>query len=134
LTDEEHEHLRTHVIIGDQIAATMPAFARLRPGIRSHHERYDGKGYPDGIAGDAIPLVGRILAVADSCDAMMSARRYRAALPRPHFETVLREHSGRQWDPTLVEAFMACRAEIYPILYGEGGGDLQAASALGGAE
>jgi HD-GYP domain-containing protein (c-di-GMP phosphodiesterase class II) len=117
LTDEEHEHLRTHVIIGDQIVSTIPAFARLRPGVRSHHERYDGKGYPDGLAGDAIPLVGRILAVADSCDAMMSSRRYRAALPRPHFETVLREHSGSQWDPKVVEAFMSGRQEIYAAMH-----------------
>jgi HD-GYP domain-containing protein (c-di-GMP phosphodiesterase class II) len=117
LTDEEHEHLRTHVIIGDQIVSTIPAFARLRPGIRSHHERYDGKGYPDGLAGDAIPLVGRILAVADSCDAMMSDRRYRTALPRPHFETVLREHSGSQWDPKVVDAFMSGRQEIYAAMH-----------------
>jgi HD-GYP domain-containing protein (c-di-GMP phosphodiesterase class II) len=123
LTAAEKEHLRTHVVIGDQIVSTIKPFARLRPGVRGHHERFDGQGYPDGLAGEEIPLVGRILAVADSCDAMMSARRYRGAMSPPQIDAVLREHSGAQWDPNVVEAFMACRQVIYPPIYQKGIGE-----------
>jgi HD-GYP domain-containing protein (c-di-GMP phosphodiesterase class II) len=119
LTAEEREHLRTHVLIGEQIISTIKPFARLRPGVRGHHERYDGKGYPDGLAGEDIPLVCRILAVADSYDAMMSARRYRDALSLPHIEAVLRENSGTQWDPKVVEALLACRRAVYPVIHQE---------------
>jgi putative nucleotidyltransferase with HDIG domain len=114
LTTEERDHLRTHVLLGDRILSSFRSFARLRPAVRSHHERFDGKGYPDGLAGAKIPLAGRILAVADACDAMMSTRRYRDALPPPHMHTVLRAHAGAQWDPAVVEAFMACRHAVDP--------------------
>jgi HD-GYP domain-containing protein (c-di-GMP phosphodiesterase class II) len=116
LTREESDHLRTHVLLGDQILSTIPAFARLRPAVRSHHERFDGQGYPDGLAGEEIPLAGRILAVADACDAMMSTRRYRKALAPPHMHVVLRAHAGAQWDPAVVEAFLAGRhSTVIPI-------------------
>jgi HD-GYP domain-containing protein (c-di-GMP phosphodiesterase class II) len=123
LTAEEEAHVRTHVVIGDQIVGSIKQFARLRPGVRHHHERYDGHGYPDGLAGEDIPLLGRILAVADSCDAMMSARRYRGPMAPPQIDAVLREGAGRQWDPQVVEAFMACRQDIYPPIYQKGIGD-----------
>jgi HD-GYP domain-containing protein (c-di-GMP phosphodiesterase class II) len=123
LTAEERKHLRTHVLISDQIISTIKAFARLRPAVRGHHERYDGKGYPDGIAGEQIPLLGRILAVADACDAMMSARRYRDAMSPPQIDAVLLDKSGTQWDPKVVEAFMACRQAIYPPIYQKGIGE-----------
>ena len=80
LTAEEEEHIREHPIIGERIISNVTRLAYLRPGVRGHHERFDGGGYPDGLAGEAIPPIARILAVADSCDAMMSARRYRPAL------------------------------------------------------
>jgi HD-GYP domain-containing protein (c-di-GMP phosphodiesterase class II) len=123
LTADERAHLRTHVLIGDQIISTIKAFDRLRPAVRGHHERYDGKGYPDGASGDQIPLLGRILAVADACDAMMSARRYRDAMSPPHIDAVLLEKAGTQWDPKVVEAFMACRQAIYPPIYQKGIGE-----------
>jgi HD-GYP domain-containing protein (c-di-GMP phosphodiesterase class II) len=123
LTPEERAHLRTHVLIGDQIISTIKAFARLRPAVRGHHERFDGKGYPDGLAGEQIPILARILAVADACDAMMSARRYRDALAPPHIDAILREKSGTQWDPKVVEALMACRQADYPPIYRKGIGE-----------
>ncbi len=123
LTPEEHEHLRTHVVVGDQIVSTLKPFARLRPGVRGHHERYDGKGYPDGLAGESIPLLARVLAVADACDAMLSARRYRDALPPAQVDAVLLANAGAQWDPRVVEAFMACREAIYPAATQKGLGE-----------
>lgn len=115
LTDEEEEHIREHPIIGERIISNVTRLAYLRPGVRGHHERWDGLGYPDGLAGEAIPPIARILAVADSCDAMMSARRYRPALPAGQIEAMLREGAGHQWDPEIVECFFACRNELYEV-------------------
>jgi HD-GYP domain-containing protein (c-di-GMP phosphodiesterase class II) len=115
LTDEEFRHVQEHPVIGDRIIAPVPELAAARPGVRNHHERYDGKGYPDGLAGEDIPLLARILAVADSCDAMMSARPYRTAMPTDEIDKIMQEGAGRQWDPRVIEHFMACRGLLYPI-------------------
>ncbi len=115
LTPEEEEHVREHAIIGERIISSVTRLAYLRPAVRGHHERFDGNGYPDGLAGEAIPPIARILAVADSCDAMMSARRYRPALPPARIEEIFRENSGKQWDPKIVECFFACRHELYAV-------------------
>jgi HD-GYP domain-containing protein (c-di-GMP phosphodiesterase class II) len=123
LTADEEEHLRSHVVIGDQILSTIKPFGRLRPGVRAHHERFDGKGYPDGFAGKDIPLQGRILAVADACDAMISARRYRGPMPPAQIDAIFLENAGTQWDPKVIEAFMACRDAIYPPIYQKGIGE-----------
>jgi HD-GYP domain-containing protein (c-di-GMP phosphodiesterase class II) len=123
LTPEETAHIREHVVIGDGILAHVRQFERLRPGVRHHHERYDGQGYPDRLAGEAIPLQARVLAVADACDAMMSPRRYRAALTPPQIDKVFRQHAGTQWDPAVVEHFMACRQDVYPPIYQKGIGE-----------
>ncbi|MBM4394482.1 MAG: hypothetical protein FJ087_02190 [Deltaproteobacteria bacterium] len=77
--------------------------------VRHHHERFAGGGYPDGIAGDAIPRAARILAVADTCDAIASNRPYRAGAPADVACKVLREVSGKQFDPAAVDAFLAAR-------------------------
>ena len=87
----------------------------LRPGVRNHHERWDGKGYPDGLAGEGIPLQARILAVADSCDAMMAARPYRAGMASSTIDAIMIEGAGSQWDPDIVAQFMTCRHELYAI-------------------
>jgi HD-GYP domain-containing protein (c-di-GMP phosphodiesterase class II) len=123
LTAEEYRHMQEHVVVGDQIVSTIKEFSRLRLGVRHHHERLDGKGYPDGLAGQAIPELGRILAVADACDAMMRTRRYRAALAPAQIDEVLRTGAGTQWDPVVVAAFMLCRHEIYSGIYEPGIGD-----------
>jgi HD-GYP domain-containing protein (c-di-GMP phosphodiesterase class II) len=115
LTPEEEQHIQQHSVIGDRIVATIKQLEHLRPGVRNHHERWDGKGYPDGLAGEAIPKLARILAVADSCDAMMADRVYRPALPTDLIESIFQKGAGVQWDPAIVRPFMACRSELYPI-------------------
>ena len=115
LTDEEMRHVQEHPVIGDRMLSKVRRLAHLRPGVRNHHERYDGNGYPDWLAGEAIPLVARILAVADSCDAMMSPRPYRKPVPREQIELILQGGAGTQWDPQLIEHFMACRSSLYSI-------------------
>lgn len=115
LTAEEYSHIQNHPVVGERIVASVPRLAYLSPGIRGHHERLDGKGYPDGLAGEAIPLMARILAVADSCDAMMSHRRYRPGLSQARIEAIFRKGAGTQWDPRIVESFFSCRYEIYEV-------------------
>jgi HD-GYP domain-containing protein (c-di-GMP phosphodiesterase class II) len=115
LTPEEEQHIREHPAIGERIISSVTRLGYLRPAVRGHHERFDGQGYPDGLAGEAIPPMARILAVADSCDAMMSARRYRPALPPARIEDIFRENSGKQWDPKVVQCFFACREELYAV-------------------
>ena len=115
LTPEEEAHVQEHPVIGDRLVCHVKALQHLRPGVRNHHERWDGRGYPDGLAGDDIPLQARILAVADSCDAMMHTRPYRVALPTDRTEQILCAGAGSQWDPHVVAAFQVCRQDLYSI-------------------
>jgi HD-GYP domain-containing protein (c-di-GMP phosphodiesterase class II) len=115
LTPEEEAHVQEHPVIGDRLVCHVKALQHLRPGVRNHHERWDGHGYPDRLVGDDIPLQARILAVADSCDAMMHTRPYRAALPTDRTEQILCAGAGSQWDPHVVAAFQVCRQELYSI-------------------
>jgi HD-GYP domain-containing protein (c-di-GMP phosphodiesterase class II) len=115
LTDEEMNHIKEHPVIGDRLISNLRTLQHLRPGVRNHHERFDGLGYPDGLKANAIPLQARILAVADSCDAMMFARPYRTALPPARIDAVMAEGAGTQWDPEVIAHFLACRHELYPI-------------------
>src|SRR5262249_22449709 len=115
LTAEEFEHVKQHPIIGDNLVSHVRPLAHLRPGVRNHHERWDGRGYPDGLAGETIPLQARILAVADACAAMMAARPYRPAVPPECIDSVMSEGAGSQWDPDVVGQFMTCRSELYSI-------------------
>lgn len=123
LTREEMEEVQQHPLIGDRIVASIKPFDRLRAGVRHHHERFDGGGYPDKLAKDDIPLVARILGLADACDAMMSARRYRPARTPVEIDGVFTREAGRQFDPIVVRAFMAVRHEIYPPIYQKGLGE-----------
>ena len=116
LSDEEYLHIQEHPVTGERIIANVTRLAYLRPGVRGHHERFDGKGYPDGLVGEAIPRMARILAVADACDAMMSARRYRSALSEVRIEEIFREGAGTQWDPRIVQHFLACRHELFAVI------------------
>lgn len=115
LTEEERLHVEEHPIIGDRLVGNIKSLQHLRPCIRNHHERYDGKGYPDNISGEDIPLIARIMAVADSCDAMMATRPYRPALPPAKIDSILLAGAGSQWDPLIIAHFMACRQEVYSI-------------------
>ena len=115
LTPTEFAHVREHPVTGERIISNVTRLAYLRPAVRGHHERFDGNGYPDGLAGEAIILPARILAVADSCDAMMSARRYRNAFAPARIEAIFAEGTGTQWDPKIVQCFFACRHELYAV-------------------
>jgi HD-GYP domain-containing protein (c-di-GMP phosphodiesterase class II) len=115
LDANERSHMREHPLIGDRIVAKINLFAHLRPGVRHHHEHFDGSGYPDGLTGAAIPLMARILAVVDACDAMMSARPYRPGLRTERIDAIMRADAGRQWDPAVVAYFLSCRQDLYSI-------------------
>jgi HD-GYP domain-containing protein (c-di-GMP phosphodiesterase class II) len=115
LTEQEAAHIQEHTVIGDKIVANVPQLQHLRPGVRNHHEHYDGSGYPDGLAGPSIPLLARILAVADACDAMMADRPYRSALPPARIDAILLAGAGKQWDAEVVQHFLRCRHELYRI-------------------
>ncbi len=123
LTPEEMTEVRQHPIIGERIVASIKPFDRLRPAVRHHHEAFNGRGYPDRLMGENIPLLARVLAVADACDAMMSPRRYRSARAPHEIDNVFNTESGKQFDPTVVQAFMSVRHEIYPPIYQKGIGE-----------
>jgi len=115
LMPEEFRHIQEHVLIGERIVGSIPRLAYLRPGVRSHHERIDGNGYPDGLVGDEIPLIARVLTVADCCDAMVSGRRYRPGLSQAKVEEIFAEGAGSQWDPDILKCFFSCRSEVYDV-------------------
>ncbi len=112
LTEEEWQIVKTHPLISAEIVAKVEPLKHLVPAIRSHHERYDGKGYPDGIAGDEIPLVARIVAVFDAFDAMTNPRPYRPAMSITEAQRILRQGSGTQWDPRVVNVFLQLEGAI----------------------
>lgn len=106
LTDEEWQTMRLHTIRGEEICRPMKTLAPVLPIIRSHHERWDGSGYPDGLAGEEIPLLARILQVADIYDALTTARPYKPAFTHQHAIEIMLEESRRGWrDPELVPLF-----------------------------
>ncbi len=107
LDDAEWEFMRAHTLIGERILAEAPALAEAAKIVRWSHERFDGKGYPDGLAGDEIPLAARIIAVCDAYDAMTSDRPYRPAMSTKAALAELRHNSGTQFDPAVVEIFAA---------------------------
>lgn len=109
LTDEEYEQIKSHPVIGERILKQVePAdkMIGLLPGVRSHHERIDGKGYPDCLSGNNIPLFGRIIAVADAFDAMTSDRPYRKGMEHGKAIRILEEGKDIQWDADIVDAFL----------------------------
>ncbi len=106
LTDEEYEIVRQHSAVGDAIIAAIPDLAEIRSIVLSHHERYDGSGYPSELCGDKIPLMARILAVADSYSAMVTDRPYRKARTKEAAIAELLACRGTQFDPECVDAFI----------------------------
>jgi len=107
LSGEEWRVMRGHPVIGAQIVAPIRFLGEAVQVIRHHHERFDGTGYPDGLAGQAIPLPARIFAVADSFDAMTSDRPYRLARPVELALEEIEDGSGTQFDPEVVDAFIS---------------------------
>ncbi len=106
LTEEEYSVIKKHPVLGAKILENIAEFPNLRTGARWHHERYDGKGYPDGISGKDIPLEARIIAVADAYDAMSSRRSYRDVLPQTKVYEEVKKGKGTQFDPVFAEIMM----------------------------
>ncbi len=107
LTDEEYDIIKKHPVIGTQILSTIKEMPNLSNGARWHHERYDGKGYPDGLKGDDIPEIARIIAVADAYDAMTSHRSYRDTLPQDMVRAEIERCKGTQFDPKFADIMIA---------------------------
>jgi putative two-component system response regulator len=103
LTDAEYEEIKTHPAVGFNILKKITAMPDLVIGARSHHERYDGRGYPDGLSGESIPEIARIIGVADSYDAMTSKRSYRDPMPQEKVRAELAKGIGTQFDPQYAE-------------------------------
>jgi putative two-component system response regulator len=107
LTDEEFAVIKTHPSVGAEILKKITDLPTLVTGARWHHERFDGGGYPDGLSGEEIPEVARIIAVADTYDAMTSNRSYRSQLPQEQVRAEIARCSGSQFDPRFAEIMLA---------------------------
>lgn len=112
LTAAEYQLVREHPVIGEHILAPIIRNRAVLAAIRGHHERLDGGGYPDGLHGDQVPLLARIISVADCFDALTKSRAYRAAWRPAEALDVLRQGAGTQFDPTLVEVFLSLHPGI----------------------
>ncbi len=112
LTEDEYELIRKHPAIGVRIIQSIPFLEDAIPVILHHHERYDGKGYPQGIAGENIPLAARIVGVADAVDAMLSDRPYRAALTLDDVLNELKDKSGTQFDSEIVDIILSGKVSL----------------------
>ncbi len=106
LTDEEYDEIKTHPIIGKNILSNAAIFEDIIPIVLYHHERYDGKGYPYGLHDKDIPLLARVVAVADAFDAMTSRRSYRSELDIDYVKEELRSKTGTQFDPIVATTFL----------------------------
>jgi len=117
LTDEEYEQMKKHPELGVQIVERISFLVPAAKGILHHQERWDGKGYPHGLAGQMICVEGRILAVADAFDAMLTDRPYRKGRAEPEAVAELERCSGSQFDPDVVAAFLRARDKGFPAVY-----------------
>ena len=118
LTDEEYEIIKTHPVIGSDILKTISSMPEISIGARSHHERYDGKGYPDGLKGEEIPWIARIIGVADSYDAMTSNRSYRSYLPQDVVKAEILKCRGMQFDPKVADAMIKLiESDIHYVMH-----------------
>jgi HD-GYP domain-containing protein (c-di-GMP phosphodiesterase class II) len=112
LTDEEFEHIKQHPELGYRILADIKQLADVLPAVLHHHEQWDGRGYPFKLAGDQIPFIARIVAVADAYDAMTSDRPYRRGMAVERVEQMFKNGAGAQWDPEVIDAYFTVKDEI----------------------
>jgi HD-GYP domain-containing protein (c-di-GMP phosphodiesterase class II) len=117
LTEEEFEAMKTHPIKGAAIMSAIPQLADVIPGMRHHHEKWTGGGYPDGLAGERIPLQARIVSVADTFDAMTTTRPYQKAMEIDFVVDRIRQFAGVRYDPRVVQAFLRAyeKGDLMPI-------------------
>jgi putative two-component system response regulator len=106
LDESEWMHMRIHPLVGAQIASQLDMLRPIVPAVRNHHERWSGGGYPDNLSGEDIPLIARIVCLADAYDAMATDRPYKAAIPIDECKKILRKQATVQFDPALVELFV----------------------------
>ena len=119
LDDAEFDLIKQHPDIGYRILKDIPAMKDLLGGVRHHHERWDGRGYPQGLAGTDIPDLGRLVAVADTFDAMRSARAYRPGQEPQRVLDEIRACRGQQFDPDMVDAFLTIDLAPYDAMLDE---------------
>jgi HD-GYP domain-containing protein (c-di-GMP phosphodiesterase class II) len=119
LTDAEFELIKKHPVIGYNVLRDLHQISHVLPGVLHHHESVNGMGYPAGLRGEQIPLVARILAVADAFDAMTSNRPYRAGMPFGKAFEILRNRAGIQWDSRVVDALFACREQVEELFHND---------------
>jgi putative nucleotidyltransferase with HDIG domain len=112
LTPEEFEIMKSHTVKGADIVSTVPDLRPIIPIVRSHHERWDGRGYPDGLGGEAISPLARVVSLADAFDAMTSNRSYRKGMPPAVAFAEIERQSGQQFDPTFTAAFLRIQPSI----------------------
>jgi len=111
LTQHEWTLMRQHPVVGADILASVPELEHLSPAVRAEHERWDGRGYPDGLAGEQIPIASRITLVCDAFHAMTSERPYRSAMSSEQAREEIRLHAGTQFCPGAAAALLAVLAE-----------------------
>ena len=111
LTNEEFDVMKRHTIMGFEIVRQVKRLTEMLPGIRWHHESLNGKGYPDGLTGDELPLMVRIIAVADTFDAITTDRPYQAGREFPQGLEILLKHAGSKYDPIVVDALHSAYAK-----------------------
>jgi putative nucleotidyltransferase with HDIG domain len=116
LTDEEFEEIKAHAAGGAEMVRRVPFFARVSPLVRWSHERWDGRGYPDGLCGNEIPLGARVIFACDAFDAMVSDRPYRRAMSLREAVSELRAAAGTQFDPEVIDALVA---EVFGPAFGD---------------
>jgi putative nucleotidyltransferase with HDIG domain len=119
LTDKERALIAQHPLIGADIVRGIEFLGPAAEVVRSHHERWDGHGYPDGLAGEEIPLAARVFAVADVLDALTTERPYRHPLPLDAARETIVAESGTQFDPRVVDAFVAIPDEVFERIRSE---------------
>src|SRR5574344_118457 len=115
LTDEEFAIIKTHPELAEKIVDSIDKLKLISNWLKCHHERYDGKGYPAGLKGEEIPISARIIAIADTYDAMTSSRSYRAALSHETAINEIKNCAGSQFDPNLANLFVSISDEIEQI-------------------
>jgi putative nucleotidyltransferase with HDIG domain len=115
LTPAEFEKMKIHTVVGAQILGRVDFPYPVIPIIRHHHEQWDGRGYPFKLAGDQIPFIARIVAVADAYDAMTGDRPYRPGMAVERVNQIFKNGAGQQWDPEVIKAYFAAQDEIQTI-------------------
>jgi putative nucleotidyltransferase with HDIG domain len=119
LSDEEFDFIKAHPTDGAEILEGIPTLQHLTAGVRYHHERWDGRGYPEGLSGEDIPLVAQIMSVCDAYDAMTSKRAYRDSCPPDDALAEVERETGRQFGPEAAEAFLRVPESIFSSLQAE---------------